>query len=139
MGWRRLHLEPLAPQARTHAESPASPSASRPTVEVSAEERAALRTLLAERADRGAVASAGAGADRRFLDDAAAPVTAAALDRLLDEIERQRCIAFTGTELVTLLPFLTRLRARCRAARSGGDRLQVTSPRPGHATTRHAA
>ncbi len=122
MGWRRLALVPLGESPGAAAEGPALPgpgdatAAPAPEVALSAAERVALQGWLARLAEEGETLGSGAGT---ALEDAAQPITAATLACLVDQLERQRCVAFTGAELSRLLVLLARLRARCAAARAG--------------------
>ena len=115
MGWRRLTLvllcEPPAaaadgPEIREGREATAAPDCE---VTVSAAERVELRGWLARLTDAGEAPAVGAGA---ALEDAARPLTAATLACVVEQLERQRCVAFTGGELSRLLV----LRARCAPA-----------------------
>ena len=65
--------------------------------------------------DAGETPAIGAGA---ALEGAARPITAATLACVVEQLERQRCVAFTGAELSRLLVLLARLRARCAATRA---------------------
>ena len=116
MGWQRLQLDPLRQLPGAAAEGEQGQRATHdPVVELSTAERAELRGWLARLTEE---SEAPGIPDGGVLDDAAPRIAVATLVRLVDQLERQRCVAFTGAELSRLLVLLARLRARCAAARA---------------------